>query len=245
LKMPASLRNQYESKEARAVVRVQLTVDHKGFIMAATRCFKGTMNDKQIAYYDSFIKEMRTGRYSECKWKYKDATGQDHEETGLYLICDGGYNRWRVLMSADKNWSEPKNFQWAKRLESLRKDVECVNGHLKARFKILQAGIRIHDIAKVGMIVHTCIALHNFLLLEDDRRQNFSGVVEKTREYESSNAALFQELETEYENEELEQQRLKRGDKEEAGFRPLREKLVEHYDYLYRTSEGYVNWPVR
>ena len=48
--------------------------------------------------------------------------------------------------------------------ESIRKDVECVFGILKGRFRILKAGIRLHGVDNADSIWSTCCALHNLLL---------------------------------------------------------------------------------
>ena len=59
---------------------------------------------------------------------------------GCYVICDGGYHRWRQTMSPFKNGlaSDVAGWRWNKWLESNRKDVECTFGILKARFRILK-----------------------------------------------------------------------------------------------------------
>ena len=60
-----------------------------------------------------------------------------------------------------------KEMRFSKWLESMRKDVECTFGILKARFGILKSGIPLHGEEACDEIWLTCCALHNFLLKED------------------------------------------------------------------------------
>ena len=45
--------------------------------------------------------------------------------------------------------------------ESLRKDIECLNGELKSGFGILKYGPRFGDLDLIDDIFLTCCALHN------------------------------------------------------------------------------------
>ena len=42
--------------------------------------------------------------------------------------------------------------RWSKWIESMRKDVECVFGILKGRFRVLKTGIRLHGIKAADKI---------------------------------------------------------------------------------------------
>ncbi len=53
------------------------------------------------------------------------------KETGVFVIVDGGYHRWKATMSASKLVSDPNFLAWRERMESVRKDIECVFGVLK------------------------------------------------------------------------------------------------------------------
>ena len=57
-------------------------------------------------------------------------------------------------------------------MESMRKDVECVFGILKARFRILKYGMRFRNVNTVNDVFHTCCALHNQLLRHDGFTEN-------------------------------------------------------------------------
>jgi hypothetical protein len=57
-----------------------------------------------------------------------------------------------------------EEIRWPEWLESMRKDVECVFGILKGRWRILKCGVRLHGVEAADKIFLTCCALHNWLL---------------------------------------------------------------------------------
>ena len=66
-----------------------------------------------------------------------------------------------------------KELMWSTRLESVRKDVECCFGVLKARFRILQSRIKFQAQNKVdNVFVASCI-LHNMNLVHDELDVNW------------------------------------------------------------------------
>ena len=46
----------------------------------------------------------------------------------------------------------------------MQKDVECISGILKGRWRVLKTGIRCEGVEAVNKILLTCCALHNWLL---------------------------------------------------------------------------------
>jgi DDE superfamily endonuclease len=71
--------------------------------------------------------------------------GTVRTEKGLYLIVDGGYHKWKCLQCPMKHTSLPKDASRNKWVESVRKDIECVFGMLKGRFRCLKLPIYYHD----------------------------------------------------------------------------------------------------
>ncbi|XP_057446187.1 uncharacterized protein LOC130738259, partial [Lotus japonicus] len=63
--------------------------------------------------------------------------------------------------------SEPDKL-FAKYQEGCRKDIERAFGVLQARFKIIRELARLWDIADLGIIMRSCIILHN-MIVEDER----------------------------------------------------------------------------
>ena len=58
-------------------------------------------------------------------------------------------------------------------LESLRKDVECLFGILKIRWKCLESGLRFRDIRVVEKVFIVCCMLHNIMLSEMERETSY------------------------------------------------------------------------
>ncbi len=85
---------------------------------------------------------------------------------GLYLICDNGYLQWPTLICPfmqSQNSGRLEDY-YSANLESMRKDVECVFGILKARWTCLDEGFKYHDITCCRKIFVTCCVLHNMML---------------------------------------------------------------------------------
>ena len=137
-KAPAFLRNIHKGKEGYPTRSFEVTVNHRRWIMAATKGFYGSYNDKTIVRYDSFVCDIHEKKiYADNEFVLHDQFGVPATYRGLYLICDGGYHKWRTLICPFKHCAgnKPKEI-WSKMLESLRKDVECTFGILKGRFNL-------------------------------------------------------------------------------------------------------------
>lgn len=87
---------------------------------------------------------------------------------GPYLIADNGYAKWPMLQCPIKCSTNENELKWSTRLESVRKDVECFFGRLKARFRILHMRILFHDQHKVDNVFISSSILHNMNLIHDE-----------------------------------------------------------------------------
>ena len=122
---------------------------------------------------DNNVTAIRRGWYNEVEWEYKDIHGRTQRAKGVYLICDGGYLRWPTLICPINGASlGTVEGYFSENLESVRKDVECVFGILKKRWKILEFGIRFRSIAVVEKVFTVCSMLHNMMLSEMDNRDS-------------------------------------------------------------------------
>ena len=86
---------------------------------------------------------------------------------GLYFICDGGYHHWAELQCLWKHTQIRQAHEWSKRLESVRKDVECCFGRLKGRFRILKLPCRFQKKETLDKVGFSCCVLHNMILEYD------------------------------------------------------------------------------
>lgn len=67
-------------------------------------------------------------------------------------------------MCAMKHTGSDKHALWSKGLESVRKDVQCLFGMLKGRFRILKTNILYKDSESINSVYFTFCVLHNMLL---------------------------------------------------------------------------------
>ncbi len=89
---------------------------------------------------------------------------------GVWLMVDNGHLSWPTTVPQMKDAITYDNICFLKWLESMRKDVNCIFGILKGRFRILRTGVQVHGVEATDKIWLTCCALHN-VLLEANRLQ--------------------------------------------------------------------------
>ena len=58
----------------------------------------GTRNNQDIFQTDETVSQICKGWYKNVGWHYFDELGNDQEDYGIYLICDGGYLCWPQLV---------------------------------------------------------------------------------------------------------------------------------------------------
>ena len=63
-----------------------------------------------------------------------------------------------------KSTNDPDELKWTKHIESVRKDIECIFGILKCRFRCLLNPIFIHNEYYVDALFITCCVLNNMIL---------------------------------------------------------------------------------
>ncbi|CAB1108083.1 unnamed protein product [Ectocarpus sp. CCAP 1310/34] len=72
-----------------------------------------------------------------------------------------------LLICPFKVYANVAEQQWSKRLESVRKDIECLFGRLKGRFRLFKTGILFGDRTKIDDACFTACIIHNMLLAFD------------------------------------------------------------------------------
>ena len=140
---PAGDFNRCKGKESYPSIAFQCISNFERRIMGVSRAQYGTRNDKSIVRRDHNVHEVVSGWYSTVEWEYFSIDGNVETDAGCYLICDNGYLRWPTsicpYMHADRTSMEG---YFSTNLESVRKDVECVFGIMKKRWKVLDHGFR-------------------------------------------------------------------------------------------------------
>ncbi|KAJ0394786.1 hypothetical protein ATCC90586_007854 [Pythium insidiosum] len=96
-----------------------------------------------------------------------DFTANGNEYSSCYLLCDGIYPSWSVFMKTISHPSCQKTKLFAKKQESVRKDVERCFGVLQARFDIVNTPGRFWSVDVLRSIWKACVVMHN-MIIEDD-----------------------------------------------------------------------------
>jgi hypothetical protein len=180
---PAGIRSDCKGKEGYPSVVFQVICSHTRKVLGVSGPYYGTWNDKTIARLDDNFKLfMSGGTLSNLNWTWTDDNAAIHQEKGMFLICDGGYHFWKMLICPFKDQPDGSSeTTWSGLIESLRKDVECLFGILKKRFMVLKHAVRYHNLETISDVFRTCCILHNMLLEHDeyDDWQNSSVVLEE------------------------------------------------------------------
>ena len=166
---PAGRRFMYAGKEGYPSLVFNVACDSNTRIHHVHGSNPGAVNDKTMARYDEFMIDMHLlGKYSSQTFLvYDHITEVLQPRQGLYAIVDGGYHFWRVTQAPVKCASREWDRRWSKRLESVRKCVECVFGRLKKRFLVLAKPSTVKSEYHLTNIFKVCCMLHNMLLVDD------------------------------------------------------------------------------
>ena len=164
---PAFLANLATGKEGYPSIAYNVICDHQGRALAVLTGAYGSTNDKTIVRFDDFVDDVRCDVFFR-DFQYEVRTGPEpHDrkmECGAWLIIDGGYHKWPETQAASKVCSLPSYAEWRTQMESVRKDIECFFGRLKARFRILKTPITFHKKSNIDDLFFTCVGLQNMLL---------------------------------------------------------------------------------
>ena len=146
-----------------------MVVDHHRQIRSCTDGHPGGTNDKTMSRLDDYLQRLKRREvYGKLSFTLKTWNGTDITENGAYLVCDGGYNKWRILQCPLKESSCSDIMLWSKQLEAVRKDVECTFGILKRRFRLFKNALEFHSAAKIQNAMRSAVILHNMLLENDE-----------------------------------------------------------------------------
>jgi len=128
-------------------------------------CF-GASSDKTIANNDPMLKNFINGAFRKIQYVLYNEDGVPCLCGSPYLITDNGFPEWSFLQPPDKNCITRDAVLWSEWMESVRKDVECFFGVLKARFRFLRNPVE-YNLLAVDAAFKTCCVLHNMLLAWD------------------------------------------------------------------------------
>lgn len=147
--------------------------------MHITRAHPGATDDNVVMLEDEFHqKVVHSELYENFQYTLYDADGTEVRHKGVYYICDGSYGDSNKLISTLNNAGvSGPNLDWSRCVGSAQKNVQCVFGVVKQRFRILCTAIARRSASDTGNLFKVCATLHN-LVLERDRVQQSAGSYE-------------------------------------------------------------------
>ena len=168
-------------KQSHPARSYNICVNHRRQMLHSTEGHPSRWNDKTLAWFDAMLAGIHNDRIlKDVKFFFYCWDGLPGESTvrkqhyvGAWGLVDNGHHRWACTQAPAKVNSlivEQRLSDW---IESFRKDVECVFGILKGRFRILKTGMRLQGAVACDRIWLTCCALHNMLLEVDGLHENW------------------------------------------------------------------------
>jgi hypothetical protein len=102
----------FASQNARGIGQLMHRSSDQFAMLQQSNIYYGTWNDKTIARLDdNFQLFMTGGNLADLNWTWTDDNAAIHQEKGLFLICDGGYHLWKMLICPFKD--QPDGYQTA------------------------------------------------------------------------------------------------------------------------------------
>ncbi|CAB1097890.1 unnamed protein product [Ectocarpus sp. CCAP 1310/34] len=237
---PYNQARSYTGKEGYPTVAYQVTVDHTKRVLAVTPGFTGSTNDKSIIRYDTAVTKIREDPiYSEKEFTVYEADGTPYQLKGCYLLVDNGYHKWVTLIPPSKYPIDQNDLAFSKRLESVRKDVECFFGIVKGRFRILKLSIPYHKQEDIDNVFFTCCILHNMLHSYDNKSEmeeepNWAGNAGLHNAWEHNPSLDLSSVGAKGSSASTEDVEV------ESGFNTRRKQLIA--SFVYRKSKNDIAW---
>lgn len=123
----------FKGKEGHPTIAWNVSVLHSREVVHVARWMGGAQNDKTMAQHDEFFAQLRAGTFHpEKTYTLYERDGTQTVHKGLYAIVDNGYHhcyQWMCLILPPFKKEISLQGHVSKRLESIRKDVECKFGH--------------------------------------------------------------------------------------------------------------------
>ena len=143
----------------------------------------GTLNDINVLDRSPVFDDLLQGRAPTVQYVVNG-----HQYGLPYYLTDGIYPKWSTFIQSISNPQSSEEQLFAKAQESTRKDVERAFGVLQARFAIVKNPAILWDKRQIGMVMRTCIILHN-MIVENERNGYAQCDISEFEEGESSRSS--------------------------------------------------------
>ena len=172
---PSHLRNLCDGDKGVGLL-FNVIVSHEKEVLSVSNGFYSTINDKISVKYDDFIqllKENKIGVSHNSVVSYKvliptaDGGFDEVDLSSFYVIADGGYIDIPQIIRGFAYSGEEVKYKFSDWIASVRKDVECLFGILKVRFRFLKNPITLQVKEDLDNLFVTCCIINNMILKED------------------------------------------------------------------------------
>ncbi len=170
---PAGDYNRSKGKDSYPSLAFECITDYDHCILGVFGPQFGSNNKKHIVKIEICL--LNEGWLSQVEWKYYAHDERICSARGVYVIFDNGYIAWPTTICPFMGSRMNGRFEdyFSSKVESLRKDVECVFGILKGRWASLDKGFKYRDVKTCGEIFLTCAVLHNMMVSEMVREERW------------------------------------------------------------------------
>ena len=149
----------------------QCIVTHFKWVISVDGSYDASLPDKLTVKHNSFIQDLRDKKiYKDVSYRIKTGPlDEDYIElSSCYVIVDGGYIEWLELICGYPGTESFRTkYKFTDWIGSVRKDVECFFGILKARFRFLKNPITLQNRDDVDNVFYTCCIINNMILSYD------------------------------------------------------------------------------
>ena len=166
-KCPHGLRVLATGKEGYPSLGFQAICAPNREILYCSHPYLGSYNDITITNDDKLCQDIENGLLDDLEYKVTGEDGIPKWVSGGYIIVDGGYQQSSWLMNPFGSACTIEEKRWSEWLESVRKDIECTFGILKARFRLFDQPVRFYKFAQIDNAWKSCCILHNMLITYD------------------------------------------------------------------------------
>lgn len=182
-------------KQSHPARSYNISVNHRRRMLWSTEGHPSHWNDKTLAHHENFLRDMHDChisqdiRFQSLSWT--SIPGQSDVKSTTHAGAYGHHRRRSCTQApakVNRLTIEQRLSDW---IESFRKDVECVFGTLKGRFRALKTGIRLEGPVAADRMWLTCCALHNWLLEVDGMDVEWQGDCGKNDTEECRRLAPF------------------------------------------------------
>ena len=154
---------------------INVVCDHNKEVIFVQPSVFATNNDKISVKYNDFILLLKEKKiYKDVVYRVRTGLGENDyiELSQVWVVVDGGYLEETIMICGFPASSVPMEYKFTDWVASVRKDVECFFGILKARWRWFRNPITVHFQTTIDDAFITACIFHNMILRHDglDRR---------------------------------------------------------------------------